>query len=108
MPPPCRDAVSSPLTSLTSCSHLPHARVSQDEPLLLVMSDHIFDQRLLRQCCCTELGAGMATVLIDDSSNMIDWAKPGGVHCQAHCKEGHCGSLVKVLKRFLKKLKIRE
>jgi choline kinase len=70
----------------------------QDEPLLLVMSDHIFDQRLLRRCCCVELPRGFATVLVDDTPGMIDWAKPGGVHCQAHCKHGHCGSLVKVLK----------
>ena len=71
---------------------------TQDEPLLMVMSDHIFDQRLLRRCCCTTLEKGKAIVLIDDSAKMIDWAKPGGIHCQVHCKHGHCESLVKVLK----------
>jgi len=70
----------------------------KDEPLLLVMSDHIFDQRLLRRCCCTDLPKGTATVLVDDSRSMVEWAMPGGAHCQAHCKHGHCGSLVKVCK----------
>jgi len=68
------------------------------QPLLLVMSDHIFDQRLLRKCCMADVPLGAAMALIDDSDNMIDWAKPGGIHCQAYCKHGHCGSLVKVQK----------
>ena len=68
------------------------------EPILLVMSDHIFDQRLLRRCCLAHVPPGCAMALIDDSDKMIEWAKPGGVHCQAHCKHGHCGSIVKVQK----------
>ena len=79
----------------------PRLRVAraQGEPLLMVMSDHIFNQRLLRQCCTAELAADMgAAVLIDDSSSIIEWARPGGAHCQAHCKNGHCGSIVKVTK----------
>ena len=59
-----------------------HRARAQDEPLLLVMSDHIFDQRLLRRCCCIDLMKESACVLIDDSEGMIDWAKPGGLHCQ--------------------------
>ena len=74
---------------LAARSMFPH-----DEPLLLVMSDHIFDQRLLRKCCQAQLPPHFATVLVDDSEAMSTWAKPGGVHCQAHCKHGHCGSLV--------------
>ena len=62
------------------------------------MSDHIFDQRLVRRLCTERIVPGSATVLIDDSAQKVEWAKPGGVHCQAHCKHGHCGSLVKVAK----------
>jgi len=72
---------------------------AQNEPILLVMSDHIFDQRLLRKMVTQPLAPHIhATVLIDDSEQMKEWAKPGGVHCQVHCKHGHCGSLVKVCK----------
>jgi len=70
----------------------------EDEPFLLVMSDHIFDQRLLRRCAAVPLLPGCACVLVDESTCMVDWAKPGGAHCKAHCRNGHCGSLVKVLK----------
>jgi len=72
---------------------------AQNEPILLVMSDHIFDQRLVRRMVTQRLSSRThATVLIDDTDQMKEWAKPGGVHCQAHCKHGHCGSLVKVCK----------
>ena len=70
----------------------------EDEPFLLVMSDHIFDQRLLRRCAAVQLHPGCACVLVDESTCMVDWARPGGAHCKAHCRNGHCGSLVKVLK----------
>ena len=53
-----------------------------NDPILLVMSDHIFDQRLLRRCCLAHVPPGHATVLIDDSQSMVDWAAPGGRHCQ--------------------------
>lgn len=69
-----------------------------DEPFLLVMSDHIFDHRLLRRLTKTRLASGDVLVLIDDSRAMVEWASPGGAHCLAHCKNGHCGSLVKVTK----------
>jgi hypothetical protein len=42
--------------------------------------------------------ADNALVLIDDSRTMVEWASPGGAHCQAHCKNGHCGAIVKVTK----------
>jgi hypothetical protein len=69
-----------------------------DEPFLLVMSDHIFDQQLLHRLAHCQLAPGDALVLIDDSRTMVEWASPGGAHCQAHCKNGHCGAIVKVTK----------
>lgn len=69
-----------------------------DEPFLLVMSDHIFDQQLLHRLAHCQLAPGDALVLVDDSRTMVEWASPGGAHCQAHCKNGHCGAIVKVTK----------
>jgi choline kinase len=72
--------------------------LDRDAPFLLVMSDHIFSHQLLQKLAATALRPGGACALIDDSEEMVEWAKPGGAHCQAHCTSGHCGSLVKVRK----------
>lgn len=60
------------------------------------MSDHIFDSRLLSKMARVNLDGLEAVVLVDDSKDMNEWAR--GAHCKAHCKNGHCNVLVKVLK----------
>ncbi|KAL1510804.1 hypothetical protein AB1Y20_007088 [Prymnesium parvum] len=70
---------------------------NSSEPLLVVMSDHLFDWTLLRNLAATQFGANHdATALIDDSPELVQWAQKD--HCGAHCQNGHCFSLVKVVK----------
>lgn len=52
----------------------------------------------MRRLANHSMGASEACVLVDDSRATVEWAAPGGAHCKAYCKFGHCGSLVKVLK----------
>jgi len=66
-----------------------------DEPFIVVMSDHLFDWRLIERMTHIQLSASTdAVVLIDDTPEMVEWAC--GAHCDEHCKQGHCQVLVKV------------
>jgi len=68
-----------------------------DEPLLVVMSDQLYDWRLLsKMACTTMLDDSDAIALVDDRPDMVEWATKD--HCKAFCKNGHCNSLVKVLR----------
>ena len=69
-----------------------------DQPLLIVMSDHVFTFSLLRTLVDVDVGddAGAVT-LIDDTPETLEWASKD--HCSAFCKNGcHVQVLVKVLK----------
>ena len=65
-------------------------------PLLIVRSDYLYDWRLLQKMACARFSRGVdAFALVDAAPETLEWIS--GAHCKAHCKDGHCHALVKVL-----------
>ena len=68
-----------------------------DAPLLIVRSDYLFDERLLRRMVNCPLARRVdAVALVDAAPETLEWVS--GAHCKAYCKDGHCNALVKVLR----------
>ena len=67
------------------------------EPLLIVRSDYLFDWRLLHKMARARFTSKDidAFALVDTAQEVLEWIS--GAHCGAHCKNGHCHALVKVL-----------
>ena len=76
------------------------AFVANDEPLLIVRSDYLFDWRLLDRMVGTAdyfaQGGVDACALVDAAPETLEWVS--GAHCKAYCRDGHCHALVKVLR----------
>jgi len=72
------------------------AFATEGEPLLIVRSDYLYDWRLLHKMARARFAAGVdAFALVDKAQETLEWIS--GAHCTAHCKNGHCHALVKVL-----------
>mmetsp|Transcript_26151 Transcript_26151/g.84416 ORF Transcript_26151/g.84416 Transcript_26151/m.84416 type:complete len:895 (-) Transcript_26151:747-3431(-) len=68
-----------------------------DEPFLVIMSDYLFDRRLISSLTATVLPPDAdASALVDDNPELVKWSQRD--HCTIFCRNGHCHSLVKVLK----------
>ena len=65
-----------------------------DEPLLILVSDQLYDWRLLSKMACVSLDDSDAVVLVDDEIELVKWCTQD--HCSEFCKNGHCNSIVKV------------
>lgn len=56
----------------------------------------MYDWRLLHKMAHTTFENGVdAFALVDTAQETLEWIS--GAHCKAHCKNGHCHALVKVL-----------
>ena len=73
-----------------------NARITSDDPFLIVRADQLYDWRLLRKVACeVEFRLGVdAVALIDTAPSTLNWA--AGAHCSATCKNDRCHALVKV------------
>mmetsp|Transcript_13758 Transcript_13758/g.26867 ORF Transcript_13758/g.26867 Transcript_13758/m.26867 type:complete len:833 (+) Transcript_13758:196-2694(+) len=68
-----------------------------NEPLLIVRSDYLFDWRLLQKMATVRFTRDIDVfALVDTGPETLEWVS--GAHCNAHCKDGHCHTLVKVLR----------
>mmetsp|Transcript_17368 Transcript_17368/g.43660 ORF Transcript_17368/g.43660 Transcript_17368/m.43660 type:complete len:596 (-) Transcript_17368:499-2286(-) len=72
---------------------------SGTDPILVVMSDHLFEDGLLERLADLDLlnrDCADAVALVDDTQESINWVSED--HCDAFCKNGHCQKIVKVMK----------